>query len=122
MLVNRKIASLRRKKGLSMEELADAAGIGRTTISRYESGKIKKIELDKLTKIADALDVSVDSLTEDDPVYESYTGRAPYEKRNGSVMVQDELDEDLLFSFHRLSPELRKNLVKTIHLIATDTN
>ena len=122
MLVNRKIASLRKEKGMSMNELASVSGVAQTTISRFENGQIKRLEPEKLSRIAAALDISMDVLTEDDPLYTENITRAPYTKRGKEVTVEDDYDKELLFSFHRMSPEFKTNLIQLAHLIATNTN
>lgn len=54
-----KIRELRDRKGMSQEELADKAGISRTTLSYLESGKTIVTKTDTLQKIAKALEMSV---------------------------------------------------------------
>lgn len=122
MLVNRKVASLRKEKGMSMNELASASGVAQTTISRFESGQIKRLELEKLSRIAAVLSISMDDLIEGDPLYADNIIRAPYAKRGKEITVEDDYDKELLFSFHRMSPEFKANLLQLAHLIASNTN
>ena len=56
--IGRQIADLRSQKGMTQQQLADAAGITRVHVSRVESGKYS-VGLDILAKIANALDVRV---------------------------------------------------------------
>ncbi len=51
-----KLAELRRKAGLSQMELAERAGTTQATISNLETGKSRRIELDLLDRIAEALE------------------------------------------------------------------
>lgn len=51
----------RKEKGLSRQELADAAGIALTTLGPYERGE-KLPQLDVASKLAASLGVSIDSL------------------------------------------------------------
>ena len=55
------VASERKKKRLSQEELAKMVGTIAVTIGRYERNEIKP-SIDIASKIADALDVSLDYL------------------------------------------------------------
>lgn len=55
------VATARKKRGLSQEELAKKVGTISVTIGRYERGEIKP-SIDIASKIADALDVSLDFL------------------------------------------------------------
>lgn len=52
MEIGKKIEISRREKNWTQSELAKHSGVDRTTISWYENGKIKKIGLENLTKIA----------------------------------------------------------------------
>ena len=119
MLVSQKIAVLRKEKGMSMTDLAIATGITQTSISRYENGKIKKIEETKLVKIAEALGVTYEELVKGDPVYEKKTVRGPYARKTEQVDVQDELDKDLLFSFHNLSGDTKAIVLQLCRVLET---
>ena len=52
-LKNRRI-----EKGLTMKEVASKVGVSEGTISRWESGNIENMRRDKISKLADALDIS----------------------------------------------------------------
>ena len=59
-----KIRRLRERSGLSQEAFADKCGFDRTYISLVERGK-RNISFRNLIRIAQGLDVSVSTLTED---------------------------------------------------------
>lgn len=59
MGLNLKIARI--KKGLTQEELCKLVGIGRTTLSKLEQGKIKP-KMDTMEKLSKALNVPVTEL------------------------------------------------------------
>ena len=61
MKFSENLISLRKKKGLSQEQLADELGITRQTISKWELG-VSTPEMDKLVQIANYFDVNVDDL------------------------------------------------------------
>lgn len=58
-MIGEKIKELRENKGMSQYRLAEITGINRSTINRYENNNIKKISLDNLIKICEALDVNI---------------------------------------------------------------
>lgn len=58
MTIGQRIYQSRINKGLTMQELGKAIGVGKTAISKYESGKITKIPSDKIEALAAALDVT----------------------------------------------------------------
>lgn len=55
------IKNLRKSKGLTQEQLGKLVGTTGTAIMRYEKG-LRKLDYDKIAKIAEALDVSVEQL------------------------------------------------------------
>lgn len=57
--IGARIAELRRERGMSQAQLAEAAGLRQSNVSRIEAGKYATT-LDLLTTIADALGVKVD--------------------------------------------------------------
>lgn len=58
MEIYEKIKKRREDLGLTMEEVAQALGVNRTTISRYESKEISKISIDVIPALAKVLQVS----------------------------------------------------------------
>lgn len=62
MTFAKRLRALRKEKGLTQKELGEKIGVGRTTISEYESGKIVPRQ-DGLIKLAEELNVTVDYLT-----------------------------------------------------------
>jgi len=56
------IKKLRLKKGLSQEKLARLADIANATLIKIESGVAKEPTITTVSKIADALEISIDEL------------------------------------------------------------
>ena len=56
------IEDARIKKGISQRELAKQTGISRSTLNDLINGKIKKVDIDDLRKIAETLDMSLQKL------------------------------------------------------------
>lgn len=50
-LIGRKIAELRRAKGLTLGELAASAGIGRSTLAALEGGKLAELGFTKVARV-----------------------------------------------------------------------
>ena len=50
------------KKGISQRELSKLSGISRSTLNDIINGKIKKVDVDSLKKIAETLDLSLTNL------------------------------------------------------------
>lgn len=62
-MLSEKIYTLRRKSGLSQEQLAEKIGVSRQAISKWEGG-LSTPELDKLKALSEYFQVTIDELTE----------------------------------------------------------
>lgn len=58
MSIGDKIYYLRMKNNMTLEELGDKVGVGKSTIRKWENGTISNMRIDKITKLADALGVT----------------------------------------------------------------
>lgn len=54
-----KLKTIREEKGMTKYRLSQITGLNESTIMRYENGTIKKISLDNLIKICNALEIDV---------------------------------------------------------------
>lgn len=71
--VARNIKKYRAKKGMTLKELAEKVGITEATMQKYEAGNIKSITMDMFYKIADALGIPSENLSEwEDGEHEEY--------------------------------------------------
>jgi repressor LexA len=59
--IGKRIAALRRERGMNQEELAELAMLHRVTIAKYETGQVEPGAL-AIGRIADALGVSTDEI------------------------------------------------------------
>lgn len=53
--LNDKIKSLRKLQGLTLQEVGDAVGVGKSTVRKWESGDIENMRRDKIAALAKAL-------------------------------------------------------------------
>ena len=53
-----KIQKLREEKHMTLEELGNKVGVGKSTVRKWEKGIIANMKRDKIAKVAQALDVS----------------------------------------------------------------
>lgn len=87
MTLDKKLIELRKKAGLSQEELANELGVTRQTISKWECGEATP-ELEKITKLADFYNVTVDELL----------GRGEEEVKDeevtGTILTEEETKEE----------------------------
>lgn len=53
-----KIKTLRKERGMTLEQVGDLVGVGKSTVRKWESGQIANMRRDKIAKLAHALNVS----------------------------------------------------------------
>lgn len=56
--IPKKIKELRLERGLTLEQVGDAVGVGKSTVRKWETGMITNMKRDKIAKLATALGVS----------------------------------------------------------------
>jgi transcriptional regulator with XRE-family HTH domain len=62
--IGKRIQKVRKELGMTQQELADKSGVLLTTVTKIENGIIKNPTIEKLAKLAEALDISIDKLVE----------------------------------------------------------
>ncbi len=105
--IGRRIKSAREEKGMTQEELGKILGLNKSSIQRYETGKIQKIKLPILENIAFILDVNPSwlALKTDDPKYYGESTNAP-----GSLGQRiKQRRQELGLSVDELAEKLSKN-------------
>lgn len=85
MSVGIKIKSLREKKRLSQEELAQLIGVSQTTVGKWEQGK--SIKHEHIKKISEVLDIPVDYLLEEKKVQIVYNQENKENSINGFEII-----------------------------------
>lgn len=58
MEMGEKIRNLRIEKGLTLEELGNMVGVGKSTVRKWENGMIANMKRDKILKVSEALETS----------------------------------------------------------------
>ena len=58
MKFGERMKRVREEKNLTLEEMARVIGVTKATLSRYESGEIKEIPLNRVEAVANILSVS----------------------------------------------------------------
>ncbi len=64
-MIGQNVLSLRTRKGLTQEELAQEIGVARQTVAKWESGEAIP-DLVNATRMAEIFDISLDSLVHHD--------------------------------------------------------
>ena len=58
MEMGQKIYNLRTNKGMTLEELGNKVGVGKSTVRKWENGMIANMRRDKIAKLAEALETT----------------------------------------------------------------
>lgn len=97
-----KIRTLRQERGLTLEQVADVVGVGKSTVRKWETGMIANMRRDKIADLAKALGTTPaylmgwDDQEEQDP------------SPSGPVLTEGEI---ALLELFRKVPEDRQQLV-----------
>lgn len=69
---SKKIKDLRISRGLTLQEVGDIVGVGKSTVRKWENGMIENMRRDKIAKLATALGVTPGFLMgwDEDPIQE----------------------------------------------------
>jgi transcriptional regulator with XRE-family HTH domain len=107
MTLGTKIAQLRVKNNLSLQDVATKTGISKAHVWEMEKGKSGNPSLELLTKLADTFKVSVAYLTGEDP-------RGPEEKEGHLALYRDlkKLDDKDLATIQMLVEQFKQNKKK----------
>ena len=101
MTTGQRLREIRTKRGKTLEDVADAIGVTPTSISKYESDRIKNIPQSKLEMIAEYLDVSVSYILGLD------------KKEHENIILS--IDEQMLIETYRQLSPLDQ---ETVHILA----
>lgn len=85
--LSRKIRDLRALHGLTLEQVAQQVGVGRSTIRKWETGMIENMRRDKIAKLAAALHTTPGYLMG----WEDSAPRSSTVKEVASVFTEDEM-------------------------------
>lgn len=62
MNTGERIKQLRIARGMTLEELGQKVGVGKSTVRKWETGAIANMRRDKIAKLADALGTTIDDI------------------------------------------------------------
>lgn len=94
MSLGENIVRLRTEKRLTQEELADLLGVSRQSVSKWESDASTP-ELDKLIRLSEVFDITVDKLVKEENITEEETPAREVESRAAEEMPPQRVDPAL---------------------------
>ena len=81
MKINEMIHNRRIELGLSLEEIGNATGVGKSTVKKWESGQIANMGRDKISLLARILKISPLTLLKDDVEEKALPELTPKDER-----------------------------------------
>lgn len=94
-----KIKQLRLSRGLTLEEVGQLVGVGKSTVRKWETGAIANMRRDKIAKLADALGITpTDIINMYDPTVSDIPSPAPQ-------IVLSSGEEELVGCYRSMNPE-----------------
>ena len=114
MEIGQKIKALREEKGMTLEDLGNKVGVGKSTVRKWETGMIANMRRDKILKVADALGTDPAYLMgwEPNTTQSSNKGNFPevYEKSNENIVQFQAQHIKLISIYEKLSPINQKKV------------
>lgn len=114
MEIGQKIKTLREEKGMTLEELGNKVGVGKSTVRKWETGMIANMRRDKIAKVASALETSPAYLMGWEQIDSNFSGKeAPkeiYDKSQNNVSKFHREHKELLDIYEKLSSSNQKRV------------
>ena len=92
-----RIKALRQEKGLTLEQVADVVGVGKSTVRKWETGMIANMKRDKIALLAKALSTT--------PAYLMGWKEVDTEKKDSPSELSLTEGEQILLNLFRQIPE-----------------
>lgn len=113
MKIGQKIKAIREEKGMTLEQLGDKVGVGKSTVRKWEEGMIKNMRRDKIKKISDALDISPAYLMGwEEREFNPETAELVYKVRDDAELIE------ALKKYFALSEEQKKHIIELINMLS----
>lgn len=119
-MFGKRLAQLRKEKGLSQYELADRMGFSRGQVANYEQGK-REPDYETLQKIADFFDVSTDYLLGRRDTYTQAVGRVNRLSEEELEILEEIKKHPVMYHDLKTNPEKKiRQLIKMWKFIKED--
>ena len=107
----RKIKELRQAKGLTLEQVANVVGVGKSTVRKWETGMIANMKRDKIAALAKALGTTPAYLMGWEEINNNEEKHSPEEPKLSE-------GEKMLLDLFRRVPEDKQQMVLSLIRVA----
>lgn len=102
-----KIKYLRTKYDLTLEEVGDYVGVGKSTVRKWENGMIANMKRDKIAKLAEVLHTTPAYLMGwEDEYQETYTEEELSETKKRLIEKIKDLDEGTIAALNQIADSI----------------
>lgn len=114
MDLGERIKYLRTSQGMTLEEVGNAVGVGKSTVRKWESGQIANMRRDKIALVAKALHVTPSYLMGWDEITDSLGSNSPAAKKLQEVKTQfkSPMIGEMVNAMQRMTLKEQKKMVE----------
>ena len=110
MEVGEYIKTLRQNKGLTLEQVGNAVGVGKSTVRKWEVGNIKNMGRDKVAKLAIVLGTTPDLIIQCEEMENTSLRVCDSEEKPSTVSALTDEERMLIYCWRQATPEIRENV------------
>ena len=111
--IGSRISSARNQRGLTLDEVANAIGVAKSTVQRYEKGTISRIKLPVIESIARVLQVDPNWIIGNTDTPSSDTSSFSVPSANDWILTYNE--QKLIRDYRSLNPQGQAAALAAVH-------
>ncbi len=111
--IGSRISSARNQRGLTLDEVANAIGVAKSTVQRYEKGTISRIKLPVIESIARVLQVDPNWIIGNTDTPSSDTSSFSVPSANEWILTYNE--QQLIRDYRSLNPQGQAAALAAVH-------
>ena len=113
MDIGERIRYLRTSQGMTLEEVGDVVGVGKSTVRKWESGEIANMRRDKIALVAKALHVTPSYLMGWDEIADNLGSDSPASKKLHEIKgkLKSPMIEEMTHAMQRMTLKEQQKMV-----------
>ena len=113
MDIGERIRYLRTSQGMTLEEVGDAVGVGKSTVRKWESGEIANMRRDKIALVAKALHVTPSYLMGWDEIADNLGSDSPASQKLHDIKekFKSPMIEEMTHAMQRMTLNEQKKMI-----------
>ncbi len=113
MDLGEKIKFLRTSQGMTLEEVGQAVGVGKSTVRKWESGQIANMRRDKIALVAKALNVTPSYLMGWDEIADNLGSDSPAAKKLQEIKrgLKSPMIDEMIQAMQRMTLKEQQKMI-----------